>query len=309
MVKEVAAVRTRGNCSIYPFSHCKPMKDFRDRYGPWAVVTGASSGIGAQFAKELAAVGINLVLVARRIERLNELKQELVHRHGVEVITLKVDLSQDGCREPLIVACKPLEIGLVVNNAGTGVPGPFRSSDLQTEKELIRLNCITPVELTRHFLPQMQARGKGGIIFVSSLMGFQGVPYMANYAATKGYLLNFGESLYHECKGSGVDVLVLAPGATDTPGRDLHRVDYSKLPISWMTAEKVVRVSLKKLGKKALVIPGFRNHLIACLSGGLWSRGLVQGFMSRLAQRMLPAEVVSLVAPIDGASARKDLTR
>ncbi len=283
----------------------KPRKDFRDRYGPWALVTGASSGIGAQFARELAAAGINLVLVARRIELLNELKQELVNRHKVEVITLQVDLSQDGCEQAIHAACDTLDIGLVVNNAGSGVPGPFASSDVQAEKELIRLNCITPVEITHHFLPKMQARGRGGIIFVSSLMGFQGVPYMANYSATKGYLLNFGESLYHECKGTGVDVLVLAPGATDAPGKHLHRVDYAKLPISWMTAEKVVDAALKKLGRKPLLIPGLRNHLTACLSGGLWSRGLVQGFMTRLAHLALRPKAVPPPRPADGEAQQR----
>ena len=164
----------------------------------------------------------------------------------------------------------------------------FSSSDIQREKDLIRLNCVTPMEITHHFLPGMLARGRGGIILVSSLMGFQGVPYMANYSATKGYLLNFGESLYHECKGTGVDVLVLAPGATETPGKYLHEVDYSKLPITWMSAEAVVDAAMKNIGTKAFVIPGLRNHLTACLSGGLWSRGLVQGIMKKLAQLVLP---------------------
>ena len=205
------------------------MKEFRDRYGPWAIVTGASSGIGEQFAEALAARGINLVLVARNITRLDELKLELATRHGVEVAALPLDLSLPGCLEPLVAACKDLEIGLGVNNAGTGYPGPFSTSDLQREEGVIRLNCITPVEITRHFLPEMQARGRGGLIFVSSLMGFQGVPYMANYSATKGYVLNFGEALYQECKGIGVDVLVVALGATDTPGKDLHEIDYSKI--------------------------------------------------------------------------------
>jgi hypothetical protein len=134
----------------------------------------------------------------------------------------------------------------------------------------------------------MLSRRKGALIFVSSLMGFQGVPYMANYSAPKGYLLNFGESLHHECKDAGVDVLVLAPGATETPGKYLHDVDYSKLPISWMSDDEVVDTALKSLGKKAFVIPGVRNHLTACLSGGLWSRGLVQGVMKRLAIIALP---------------------
>jgi len=266
------------------------MNDLRTRYGEWAVVTGASSGIGAMFAQKLARARMNLVLVARRIELLNELRQQLASEHHIQLRCLQLDLSQNDCLEPLIGSCKDLDVGLVVNNAGSGIPGPFSSSDIQLEKDLIRLNCVTPVEITRHFLPGMLAKRRGGIILVSSLMGFQGVPYMANYSATKAYLLNFGESLYHECKGSGVDVLVLAPGATETPGKYLHKVDYSKLPITWMSAEAVVDAALKNIGRKAFVIPGLRNHLTACLSGGLWSRGLVQGFMKKLARIVLPAK-------------------
>lgn len=252
------------------------------------MVTGASSGIGAEFAGKLAAAGMNLVLVARRAELLDEVRQQLVGKHGVAILCVHIDLSLDGCLEPLIRACGELDIGLVVNNAGSGTPGPFAECDVEREKALIRLNCVTPLEITRYFLPRMQAKKRGGMILVASLMGFQGVPYMANYSATKGYLLNFGEALYHECKGSGVDVLVLAPGATETPGKYLHAVDYAKLPIPWMAAGAVVDAALANLGKKPFVIPGRRNHLMACLSGGLWSRGWVQGVMRKLAQRVLP---------------------
>lgn len=275
------------------------MYELRQRYGEWAIVTGASSGIGAAFAQKLAASRINLVLVARRIELLNQLRQQLTGAYDIEVRCLQLDLSQDGCLEPLIGVCSDLDVGLVVNNAGSGVPGPFSVSDIQREKDLIRLNCITPVEVTRHFLPGMLANQRGGIILVSSLMGFQGVPYMANYSATKGYLLNFGESLYYECKGSGVDVLVLAPGATETPGKYLHKVDYSKLPVRWMSAATVVDTALKNIGKKSFVIPGVQNHLIACLSGGLWSRSWAQGLMRRVARLVLPVKDTPLAgAPV-----------
>ena len=125
------------------------------------------------------------------------------------------------------------------------------------------------------------------MIFVSSLLGFQGTPYLANYSATKGFLLNIGEALDHECKGSGVDILVLAPGATETPGKYLHPVDYSNLPISWMSAEAVVDAALKSLGRRPFLIPGLRNRLTACLSGGLWTRGLVQRIMKNLARHAL----------------------
>jgi short-subunit dehydrogenase len=133
------------------------MHDLRERHGEWAIVTGASSGIGAAFAQKLAALGMNLVLVARRIELLNELREKLISQHDVAIRCLQADLSQDGCLEPLVDVCQELEIGLVVNNAGSGVPGPFSLSDIKLEKDLIRLNCVTPVEITRHFLPGMLA--------------------------------------------------------------------------------------------------------------------------------------------------------
>ena len=181
------------------------MSGLRERYGEWALVTGASSGIGAMFAQKLAAAGLNLVVAARRIDLLLELKVRLTREHGVEVRCLQVDLAQDGCIRSMTEACDGISIGMVINNAGSGVPGAFCKSDIEEEKRLIRLNCITPVEITRHFLPSMLSRRRGAVVLVSSLMGFQGVPYMANYSATKGYLLNFGEALHHECKDAGRD--------------------------------------------------------------------------------------------------------
>ncbi len=264
------------------------MNNMRERYGDWALVTGASSGIGYVFAQKLATSGINLVIAARRIDLLNDLSQQLTKDHGVQLRCLQIDLSQDDCLKSIVETCRDIEVGMIVNNAGSGVPRPFSQSDFEIEKALIRLNCTSPAEITHHFLPGMLARRKGAILFVSSLMGFQGVPYMANYSATKGYLLNFGESLHHECKDQGVDIMVLAPGATETPGKYLHAIDYSKLPITWMSAEKVVESALKNIGKKVVVIPGVLNHLTACLSGGLWSRGLVQGVMKRLARIAIP---------------------
>src|SRR5690606_8844449 len=186
-------------------------------------------------------------------------------------------------------SCSEIQLGLIIHNAGSGVPGEFSESDLDEEKRLLQPNCLAPLTLTRRLLPNLISKQKGGVIFVSSLMGFQGVPFMAHYSATKSYLLTLGEALHHECRPHGVDVLVLAPGATDTPGKDLHPVDYEKLPIRWMPPERVVDSALQALAKRrAFVIPGWRNHFTACLSGGLWSRGFVQKIMSRLAKTALP---------------------
>ena len=265
-----------------------PTSEMTSKYGKWGLVTGASSGIGEVFARRLAAEGLSLVLAARRLDRLREMATELEARHGIEVRCLEADLSTEEGASTVEEGCRGRELGLLVHNAGSGFPGALAECDLEEEKKMLRLNCQTPLQLTRQLLPPMIERGRGGVILVSSLMGFQGVPYMAHYSATKGYLLNLGEALHHECRSTGVDVLVLAPGATKTPGADLHPVDYDKLPIPWMSAEEVVAAALKALPRKAFVIPGRRNHLTACLSGGLWSRGLVQSIMSRLARIVLP---------------------
>lgn len=162
------------------------MHDLRERYGDWALVTGASSGIGCVFAHRLAASGLNLVVAARRIDLLNDLSRQLARDHGVQVRCLQVDLSQEDCLRSIVEVCSDIEVGMVVNNAGSGIPNSFSQCDIRLEKSLIRLNCTSPAEITHHFLAGMLARRKGAILFVSSLMGFQGVPYMANYSATKG---------------------------------------------------------------------------------------------------------------------------
>ena len=261
----------------------------RERLGGWALITGASSGIGEQFARQLAGLGFPLILVARRVERLQALAAELKSEFGIESRCFQIDLSVDGCAAELASRCQGLEIGLLIQNAGSGIPGDFKDCEIEKEKALLRLNCQTPMELTREFLPGLIERRRGGIVFVSSLMGFQGVPFMANYSATKGYLLNFGEAIHHEVRNKGVDVMVLAPGATDTPGKDLHPVDYSKIPIRWMSSSDVVEAALKGLLKrKVFLIPGMTNHLTACIGAGLWTRGFVQRVMRRFGLIALP---------------------
>ncbi|MEN9359410.1 MAG: hypothetical protein RL095_945 [Verrucomicrobiota bacterium] len=260
----------------------------KDRYGAWALVTGASSGIGRVFADKLAKQGFDLLICARRQELLVEVAKDLSSRHGCQVKIQVADLSRPEGTESLISSCRELDISFVISNAGTGWPGAFGAVSCDEEKQLIQLNCLTPMSLAHHFLPRMKSARRGGLILVSSLMGFQGVPFMASYSATKAYLLNFGEALFHECREEGVDVLVLAPGATETPGKYLHEVDYDKLPVSWMTADEVVELALNSIGKQPFVIPGFKNRFTACLSGGLWSRGWVQSLMRRMARRVIP---------------------
>jgi short-subunit dehydrogenase len=192
------------------------MSEFSERYGPWALVTGASAGIGAEFGRQLASRGLNVVLVARRLDRLQSLANELSRDFGVETRTISANLSSSEPLDALLREIKGLEIGLLVNNAGVGTHGAFMESELGSELAILDLNCRAPMALAHALGSAMLARGRGGLIFVSSVFGFFPVPMMGTYAASKAYDLFFAEALAEELDGSGVDVMALCPGLTRT---------------------------------------------------------------------------------------------
>jgi uncharacterized protein len=258
----------------------------RIKAGNTAFITGATSGIGEVFARKLGAMGLNLILVARRIELLEKIKSEIESKNDVNVQVFSADLSNSDWAEQ-IPEINQFDIDLLINNAGTGYPGEFGIKNFDFDRKLIQLNCITPLELTHLFLPKMKQKKSGGIIYVSSTMGMQGIPYMAQYSATKGYLLNFGESLYTECKKYNVAIEVLLPGATETEGSNLYDIDYEKLPISWMKPEEVVETSIQNFGKSALIIPGKRNILTAGISTFMCSRNHIQKIINRFAKKVI----------------------
>jgi short-subunit dehydrogenase len=187
-----------------------------DVYGPWALVTGASSGIGEEFARQVAASGIHVVLLARREERLKEVAAGLTGRYGVQARTLAVDLGRDGILGPVTGATSDLDIGLVVSNAGAGSPGAFISLPYERLREIVQLNVIAHLDLAHHFGQRLAGRGHGGIILVSAAAAAGGLPYMANDSATKAYPLNLGEALHAELGPAGVHVTVLAPLVVNT---------------------------------------------------------------------------------------------
>jgi short-subunit dehydrogenase len=254
--------------------------------GDTALITGASSGIGEEFALQLGDLGLNLILIARRIELLRKLKSKIEAKNNVEVKIYQADLATVNWSDSIPEITK-IEVDLLINNAGTGYPDEFGSMNIDEDKKMIQLNCITPLELTHLFLPKMKRNEYGGIIYVSSTMGMQGIPYMAQYSATKGYLLNLGESLYTECKKYNVSVEVLLPGATKTPGINLYDIEYEKLPIKWMDPVNVVKISLHNLGKKALVIPGKLNKFSASISTCACTRKEIQKLMNHFAKRII----------------------
>jgi uncharacterized protein len=231
---------------------------FLQRYGPWALVTGASAGIGAEFARQLAEMGLNLVLVARRKDRIEELGRQLEARWKVQVKTITADLSQRDFPALILSGTESIEVGLLVNNAGFGIAGKFLEHELDRELALLEVNCRVPLILTHIFGRQMAQRKRGGIIFVSSVSGFIASPYESSYAASKVYELFLAESLGYELKKDGVDLLALCPGSTDT---EFHEIAGSRA-VAAMTVEPVVALALKKLGKKPVAIPGWHNRLL-----------------------------------------------
>jgi hypothetical protein len=235
---------------------------FVDRYGPFALVTGASSGIGAEFARQLAARGLSVIVCARRKDRLDVLCADLRARHGVEALAIEADLCRPDFLAPLEAAIGDRAVGLLINNAGFGDKGPFLESDLAMQLRMLDTNCRAPLILSHAFGPKMVARGRGGIVFTSSTAAFQGLPFSSHYAATKGYELQLAEGLWYELRGRGVDVLALCPGPTDTEGPKRTGVRADKVPVKPMEVGPVVQAALAALGRGPSVIPGFSNRVL-----------------------------------------------
>lgn len=226
--------------------------EFSHRYGPWALVTGASSGIGREFARQLAARRLNLILVARRAERLKELSAELKAAHGIDARFVPVDLCDDAYLDLIRKGTTALEIGLLVNSAGFSLTGPFLDMEAGDLTRMLNLNTRAPAMLAREFGPAMRARGRGGMIFLSSVTGFAATPQWSLYAATKSFNLLLGEGLAAELRAAGVDVMALAPGTTRTEFLDVAGIS----DFMGMEAEAVVGLALKRLGRSDVVVPG-----------------------------------------------------
>jgi short-subunit dehydrogenase len=227
---------------------------FLQTYGPVALVTGASSGIGRAFAENLAARGFDLVLVARRVERLEKLAEQFSKQHGTRTKTWPIDLADKNAAAKILQATAGLDVGLVVSNAGFGLRGEHASHAPADLSEMLMVNCHTPMLLAQGFIPRLQARGKGAIVFISSVEALLGVPYSAGYSATKGFTNRFGEAIWGELTPGGIDVLTVCPGATDTEALTRAGMDAKTAP-NVMSPDEVARLALENITNGPVYLP------------------------------------------------------
>lgn len=253
----------------------------------WTIITGASAGIGVELARLFAADGDNLILVARRGDRLEALAAELTARHGVAVRAIALDLAGPGAAQILFdrLAGEGITVHTLVNNAGFGLRGRFHTLPPDRQDEMVQLNIAVLTSLSRLFLPGMVACGEGGILNVASMAAFQAGPYMAVYYATKAYVLSFSEALHEEAKPFGVKVSALCPGPVATEFGAVASLQGSKLFDSAADAASVARAGFDGYrANRAIEVPGVLNKIGVQLSTLMprWLTRMVAGRLQKL---------------------------
>jgi len=254
-----------------------------------AVITGASSGIGAEIARELAARGLGVTLVARREERLRELAEELVAAHGIEAEVVTGDVSKERSRKAIVneVEQRGLTVEVLVNNAGFGSGGRFTGLDAEKEASMVRTNCEAVTALTGRYLPEMEQRGRGAVLNVASLIAFQPVPFQATYGATKAFVLSLPDALHEEMRGKGVTVTAVCPGPVHTEFGEQGGFGDADERIPgplWLEADKVARDAVRALENgDRITVPGAGNQIAA-----LWGQHLPRSVLLPLVKRIWP---------------------
>jgi uncharacterized protein len=263
----------------------------KTQFGPWALITGASSGIGREFARQIAASGINVVLVARRESLLEEAGAEFRKAYGVECRVIVADLSEDGFMDKLIPATDDLDIGLVVSNAGTANPGEFLKHDRDELVGLLRLNAQSQLDIAHHFGRRLARRRRGGIVLGGAMGAVGGIPYAANESGTKSFIQSFGEALHVELKPVGVHVTVLVVAPTQTAIIDKFGMDPKTMPMKPMSVEQCAFEGLVALQKnRSTILPGRMNRIMDSLVPASLARTMMGKMMAKaLEARMRPA--------------------
>src|SRR6202171_3397261 len=238
----------------------------KERFGPWALVTGASSGIGKEFARQIAASGIHVALVGRREPLLRTVGAECTQASGVQHRIIPLDLSEPDFLPVLADATRDLDVGLVVSNAGTGNPGKFLKLDRQLLQETLRLNTMAHLDITHHFGAKLAERRRGGLILAGAMGAENGIPCMANDGAAKAYVHSLGEALHYEFKPLGVYVTVLAAGFTNTAVLEKFGFDPKTMPMKPLSVEQCVSEGLNALRvNRSRIIPGRLNRIMNAL--------------------------------------------
>lgn len=256
---------------------------WRTKYGAWAIVTGASDGIGRAIALDLAVRGLNLILVARRRVLLEEFAADLSRQHAIETLVIDADLTQAAGLEKVIAASEPLQVGLLVACAGFGTSGRLTDAPLEQELAMLDVNVRAVLVLTHHFARRFAQQGHGGIVLMSSLLAFQGVPGAANYAATKAYIQTLAEGLRHELAPVGVDVVASAPGPIHSGFAARANLHMSMA----LQPDVVAHGTLAALGHRTTARPGwlskFLERSLALLprSGRVRALGAVMAGMTK----------------------------
>ncbi len=263
---------------------------FRSRYGPRALVVGGSDGIGAAFARALAARGLDLELVARREAELEAFAAELRREQGIEVSAIPADASTSEGTGEILRRTQGRDLGLVVCNAALSPIGPFLGLPLEVHQRLLDLNCRAVAVLAHGLGRRLVARGRGGLVLLTSLASFQGSAQVAHYAASKAYVRVLGEGLWEELRHRGVDVVACCAGRVRTPTYERSR---ARSP-GWLAPpvlepEEVVRATLAALGRRPVVIPGRLNRIAAAVMQRLLPRRAAVARVSAATRAMYPA--------------------
>ena len=252
------------------------MHDFKSKYGPWAIVAGASEGLGAAFAEELAKRGLNLILIARRLGKLEALSNRLRNQYQIEIKYHALDLA-DFAQTKHFVSGLESNIGLLVYNAAYSPIGYFENISEEDLTKIVDVNIKTPLLFSKLVSIQMIEKGKGGIVLMSSLAGSQGSPKIATYAASKAFNTIFAEGIWSELRKHGIDVIASCAGAITTPG--YINAQNTKDAPGTLNANKVAEKTLNALGRRPTIIPGFTNKLARFFIGRLFSRKLAISIM------------------------------